>query len=251
MENSMPSNSSRPNLRAFLILLLGIITILVITGCSALTGQTPVPPPTEPGQTEPPPTPLPTECKPIRIANSDGLSLITLPDGSQIFLGNNTEIDFIPGGYCLGISEHRAYLLRGEIAVRSLLPDDSLFTVFSPEGFKVTLDDTGLVTYNLEKTLLTLNCSNGNCTIGTEQQPYLLTCGQMVEFDQNAVPNGPFGITVSVLEPYGDWLLPKCDFTPPEPTSTPTPDIGATATAACSAWNNEFPSTPCPTFSNP
>jgi hypothetical protein len=249
----MSSNTSKPNLRIFLILLLGIMIVLVITGCDALTGRTPLPPPTEQVQTEPPPTALPTECKPIGFANSEGLSLITFPDGSQVFLGANTEVDFIPGGYCPGINEHHAYLLRGEIAVRSLLQDDSLFSVFSPEGFKVTLDDTGLVVYDQENKLLTLNCSNGNCTIGTEKQSYLVTCGQMVEFDQNAVPNGPFGINVSMLAPYGDWLLPKCDSIPEVPTSTPTPtpDVGATATAACSAWNNEFPSTPCPTFSNP
>jgi hypothetical protein len=248
----MPSISSNPNQRIFVILLLGILFIAVITGCSALTGRTPIPP-TEQVTTEAPPTPVPTECKAIRFANSEGLSLITFPDGSQVFLGANTEVDFIPGGYCPGIMEHRAYLQRGEIAVRSLLPETSLFTVFSPEGFKVTLDDTGLVKYDLDKKILTLNCSNGNCTIGTEQQPYLLTCGQMVEFDQNAVPNGPFGINISVLEPYGDWLLPKCDFIPEVPTSTPTPtpDVGATATAACSAWNNQFPSTPCPTYSSP
>jgi hypothetical protein len=244
----MPSTVSKSKLQAFLVLSLGILTILVLSGCAALTGQTPVPPPTLPDQTEPPPTPVPTECKPIRFANSDGLSLLTLPDGSQVFLGSNTEIDFIPAGYCPGITQHQATLLRGEIAVRSLLPEGSLFTVFSPEGFKVTLDDTGFVTYSVENTLLTLNCSNGNCTIGTEQQPYVLTCGQLVEFDQNAVLNGPFAINVSVLAPYGDWLLPKCDI--PE-VPTPTPDIGATATAACSAWNAEFLLTPCPTFSNP
>lgn len=249
----MPSNSKNSHLRIFLIFLLGILSIAVFTGCSILTGRTPIPPPTEQVQTEPPPTAIPTDCKPIRMANSEGLSLVTFPDGSQVFLGANTEVDFIPGGYCPGISEHRAYLLRGEIAVRSLLPDTSLFTIFSPEGFKVTFDDTGLVNYNVDKKLLTLNCTNGNCTIGTLEQPYLLTCGQMVEFDENAVPNGPFGINVSILAPYGDWLLPKCDFIPNEPTSTPTPtvDVGATATAACSAWNNQFPSTPCPTFSSP
>lgn len=248
----MPVKASSTNLRAFLIISLIIMTVLVITGCSFLIGQTP-PPPTEQVTTVAPPTPLPVECKPIRFANSQGLSLITFPDGSQVFLGTNTEIDFIPGGFCPGIKEHRATLLRGELAVRSLLPPDSLFTVFSPEGFKVTLDETGLVNYNQETRLLTLNCTNGNCTIGTEEQPYLLTCGQMVEFDQNAVPNGPFGINISVLAPYGDWLFPKCDFIPEVPTSTPTPtpDVGATATAACSAWNNQFPSTPCPTFPSP
>lgn len=244
----MRSNSSGSNPRTFLMLALGILVIGVLSGCAALTGQTPLPPPTIPGQTEPPPTPVPTECKPIRFANSDGLSLLTFPDGSQVFLGNNTEIEFIPAGYCPGVTRHEAVILRGEIAVRSLLPEGSLFTVYSPEGFKVTLDDTGLVTYSVEKTLLTLNCSNGNCTLGTEQQPYVLTCGQVAEFDQNAVLNGPFAINVSVLAPYGDWLLPKCDL--PE-VPTPTPDFGATATAACSAWNTEFLLTPCPTFSNP
>lgn len=250
----MPSKASKIKLQVFLTLSIGIMAILVLTGCAALNPQTPLSTPTIPAQTEPPtPTPLPAECKPIRFANSNGLALITFPDGSQVFLGGNTEIDFIPGGYCPANKEHRVYLLRGEIAVRSVLPEDALFTVFSPEGFKVTLDDTGLVSYNFDKKLLTLNCSNGNCTIGTGQQPYVLTCGMLAEFDQNAVLNGPFAINISVLQPYGDWLLPKCDFITEDPTSTPTPtqDFGATATAACSAWKNVFLLTPCPTFTNP
>lgn len=248
----MPSTPSKTKLRAILILSFGLLVLLVVTaGCTLLNPQTP-PTPTAviPGQSETPsPTALPAECKPIRFANSDGLSLITFPDGSQVFLGNNTEIDFIPVGYCPGIKEHRVTLLRGEIAIRSLLPDDALFMVFSPEGYKVTLDDTGLVSYNPENSLLSVNCSNGNCTIGTEQQPYVLSCGMLAEFDRNAVLNGPFAIDNAVLAPYGEWLLPTCYI--PTPESTPTPDFGATATAACSAWNNEFLLTPCPTFSNP
>lgn len=35
------------------------------------------------------------------------------------------------------------------------------------------------------------------------------------------------------------------------PTLSPTPDYGATATAACGSFNDEFPGTPCPTLSNP
>ena len=32
----------------------------------------------------------------------------------------------------------------------------------------------------------------------------------------------------------------------PSPTLTPTPDIAATATAACEAFEDQFPLTPCP-----
>ena len=35
------------------------------------------------------------------------------------------------------------------------------------------------------------------------------------------------------------------------PTLSPTPDYGATATAACGSFNEQFPGTPCPTLSNP
>ena len=37
----------------------------------------------------------------------------------------------------------------------------------------------------------------------------------------------------------------------PSPTITATPDIGATATAACGSFESQFPGTPCPDDSNP
>ena len=37
----------------------------------------------------------------------------------------------------------------------------------------------------------------------------------------------------------------------PTPTFTATPDIGATATAACGSFQSQFPGTPCPDASNP
>ncbi len=35
------------------------------------------------------------------------------------------------------------------------------------------------------------------------------------------------------------------------PTLSSTPDVEATATAACGSFNEQFPGTPCPTLSNP
>jgi hypothetical protein len=37
----------------------------------------------------------------------------------------------------------------------------------------------------------------------------------------------------------------------PSPTFTETPDIGATATAACGDFESQFPGTPCPDTSSP
>jgi hypothetical protein len=34
----------------------------------------------------------------------------------------------------------------------------------------------------------------------------------------------------------------------PSPTGTATPDLGATATAACGEFESQFPGTPCPEF---
>jgi hypothetical protein len=42
-----------------------------------------------------------------------------------------------------------------------------------------------------------------------------------------------------------DLVLPTATATP-IPAATSVPEIGATATAACSIFNQEFPGTPCP-----
>lgn len=228
---------------------LGILIILVMVGCSVFTPPTQVPTQV-PIPTEPPATQVPPDCKSMRFANTVGMALLNLPDGSQVFMNSDTEFDFIPGNYCPDRPAHQVILLKGEIAIHSILPQDILFAVFSPEGYKITLNETALVRYDQAGKRLAVYCSNGFCTLGTDAQPVLITCGQMAELDQAGNLSGPFVIDVSVLQPYGEWLLPRCgNFTTSTPAEdTPSYDFGATATAACSAWNNQFPSTPCPTM---
>jgi len=228
---------------------LGIISLLGVSACAGLSTVSPTGTPTPDGGTEPPATQPVVACIPMRVANSAGLALLTLIDGSQVFLGPETEFEFIPMGSCTGADTHRVTLLKGEIAVSSLLPITNPFTVFSPNGTKATLDQNGLVRIDPETGNFQVNCSNGNCTIGMDPQPSILTCGQAGTFDLEGQFSGPDEIDLDLLAPYGDWLLPKCDLVPTETPSgeTPVPDIGATATAACSAWLNQFPLTPCPT----
>lgn len=229
----------------------GLIVALILASCSGI--KTPTPTVTPLPGTGTPGTPVTDTCKPMRVASSSGMALLNLPDGSQVFLAPNTEFDFIPSGYCPGDALHQLTLIKGEIALRSILPNERLFKIITPEGYTVTLNDTGLITYDMDKKRTTVNCTNGFCTMGTEAQPVMITCGQMAEIDPGPVINGPFGIDLTKLAPYGDWLMPKCGqgATVTPSISTPTPDFGATATAICSDWQNNFPMTPCPTFTNP
>jgi len=230
----------------------GLIVILMLASCSGINTPTQVLTPL-PGTGTPSVTQEPNSCKPMRVATSNGIALLNLPDGSQVFLAANTEFDFVPAGNCPGESAHQLSLIKGEIAVRSITPNEQLFKIITPEGYLVTLNDTGLITYDLEKHRVTVNCSNGFCTLGTADKPVMITCGQMAEMDPGPVINGPFAIDTSKLAPYGEWLMPKCGqgSTATPAVSTPTPDIGATATAICSDWKNQFPMTPCPTMTNP
>ncbi|MCJ7569497.1 MAG: hypothetical protein MUO58_18470 [Anaerolineales bacterium] len=80
-------------------------------------------------------------------------------------------------------------------------------------------------------------------------------------FDQFYVCPAPVSVEAC---PPDDVLAPVCptcmpvptdgakslDLTP-TPTFTATPDIGATATAACGSFQSQFPGTPCPDASSP
>ena len=184
----------------------------------------------------------------MRVANSAGLALLTFTDGSQVFLGPETEFDFIPMGSCTGADAHRVTLLKGEIAISSLLPLPDLFIVDNGGGIEATLSETGLVRIDAETGTMQVNCTNGICSLGNSSQPFALVCGETGEIELDGQYTGPDDIDLDLLKPYGDWLMPKCDLVP---TPTPTPNIGATSTAACSDWLNQFPLTPCPTNINP
>ncbi|MFC2063924.1 hypothetical protein ACFLXB_02380 [Chloroflexota bacterium] len=231
-----------------LMTLLAIVSLLAISACTEIFPVTPTSTQNLVVSTEPPATQPLVECIPMRVANSAGLALLTFTDGSQVFLGPETEFDFIPMGSCTGAATHRVTLLKGEIAISSLLPLPVLFIVDNGGGIEATLSETGLVRIDAETDALQVNCTNGICSLGNSSQPFALVCGETGEIELDGQYTGPDEIDLDLLIPYGDWLMPKCDLVP---NPTPTPNIGATSTAACSDWLNQFPLTPCPTNINP
>jgi hypothetical protein len=229
---------------------LGIVAIIVLTGCQPKSTQDPTQvltqaPITPPESTA---TPLPVQCDPITASNDSGLTILTLPDGSQIYLAENTEIDFTPAGYCPGLGEHSILLKQGRVAVHSLLPDSNWIVISSPDGYLARIGDTGLVTFDTAGSGFMLACTNGTCALGMNAENLvMLTCGERGDLDAAGNFTGPAGIELAVLSQFGEWLQPNCG---PSQTSTPpspagTPEAAATATAYCTSFQSQFPLTPC------
>ncbi len=224
---------------------LGILAAIVLTGCQ------PGPTPTSP--TEPVATPLPAQCDPITVSNGSGQTVLTLPDGSQIYLAASTEIEFTPAGYCPGLEEHHILLKQGAVAIHSLLPEGRWIVVSSPDGYLAQLGETGLVTFDPEGHLFTLACTNGTCALGADVDKLTpLGCGESADLDADGNFSGPFNVDPATLVQFGEWLQPKCaparTSTPKPSTQTPTPDAAATATAYCASFHSQFALTPCPPY---
>jgi hypothetical protein len=234
------------------------LVLLVIMAATLLTGCAPSSTPTPTQQPTPVATPLPVHCNPINVSTGAGQTILTLPDGSQIYLAENTEIDITPAGYCGGNEQHAIMLKQGQVAINSLLPAGKMVIITSPNGYIGQVSETGLVTFDPSASLFTLACTNGTCTLAAKADKLTsLNCGESAFLDTYGNFNGPFNVDPETLVHFGEWLQPKC---PPErtstpkpatatpiPTETPTLDMGATATAYCGSFNHQFPLTPCPT----
>jgi hypothetical protein len=227
---------------------LGIFTVIIMTSCQPDRIETSSP--------EPVTTPLTGKCDPITASNDIGMTILTLPDGSLIYLAESTEIEFTPAGYCQGVDEHRILLNQGQVAIHSLLPEGKWTVVRSPDGYLAKVGDTGLVSFDPEGRGFTLACTNGSCALGVNVDTLtLLGCGESAELDATGNFIGPFNVDTDSLVQFGQWLQPKCapaqTSTPKSPTNTLIPatetlDAAATATASCASFHRQFPLTPCP-----
>ena len=133
------------SLKTAILILVGTILFTTLTGCKP-AAPTDVPVPT--------PVSLPM------------LSVLNLPDGSQIVLKSFSEIKTGPGD---------TLIKSGEILVVSLLPSGSWFTVVNPRGFigHVTADPNKpgaimLVTYDDVTGKFTVVCIQGICELGPD-----------------------------------------------------------------------------------
>ena len=250
-----------------------VFSLFLIVACAPLSVLLPT------SLSTPVATPLPELCNPVLINTSSSLTTIRLPDNSEVYLFENTEIELTVGGNCPGMPEHRIVLRRGQVAIQSHLPVGLWFIVSNPGGYVAQLNDTGTVSYDPDSSRFLLDCTNGNCALGPNpQQLTQLGCNEGGGLDQNGLFSGPFAIDINALQAeYGIWIIPQCvafetntpspletaTSTPTEtltptrtptggptstrtPTPTATPNRAATATAYCRSFQNQFPGTPCP-----
>ncbi|MHB8088157.1 MAG: FecR domain-containing protein [Anaerolineaceae bacterium] len=249
-----------------------ILTFSLLSGCGLISNIQGVEIVAEATSTETPAaieipklieTPPASRCDPFTATNDSGLAIISMPDGSQLFLGSNTEISVVPAGYCSGNTTHNVTLKKGQVAVHSFAPVWATIVVTSPEGHIANIGASGLVIYDETTHSFTLQCSNINCSMGrdiTVITPVECGVGMSLDINGNAVSLMP--VDPAFLALFGNWLVPQCEIpqnvgtpsaeTPPlEVTATPT-EIGtqdafaATATAFCDAFHQQFVSTPCP-----
>lgn len=238
-------NTTRPRFTppgSFVVM--AILAALALVGCQPASNPAVIP--ASPG--EPVSTPTPSSCNPITAGNDIGLTLLTLADNSQIELGENTEIIFTPAGYCPGLAEHHILIKQGQVAISSQLQQGKMMQINSPAGYLAQVNRTGLITYNPADGSFRIDCTSSPCSMGVSASSMIaLNCGESGKLDAAGVYSGPTAINLEELLKFGEWLLPQCPITP-APSSTP--DFGATATAACASFEDQFPLTPCPP-SNP
>ena len=172
------------------------------------------------------------------------LSYIRFPDGSELYLAPETEIEILSiEDLSTGISGYEILLSRGQLVILSQPPQEVQFTVISPEGYIAQL--TGSIMFvGIEKDLgkFTAICVDGVCDLGSDLQSLIPLAAESEGWlDENGNFQGPFEIDINTLregcgEDYISVVIPP----------TPTPDIGATATAFCGTFEEENPGTPCP-----
>lgn len=197
-----------------------------------------------------------TPGEPMVVKYETGQNYIRLPDGSEIILGLNSEIELNKVfGLTRGASEHEVLLLRGTILVISRLPEGRWFTVINPDGYIARVTGSVMVVgYDAETGQFITDCVEGDCELGPDAQTlFQLAADDQGWLDENGNFQGPFEVDMEELRTtYGEAIpteppdteTPEPDTETPEP-DTETPDAEAAATAACEEHLSQFPLTPC------
>lgn len=182
----------------------GILAVIALASCQP--GSNPTQPLTTPTSlSEPINTPLATGCNLITTSNDIGLTILILMDRSQIYLGANTEIAFIPTGYCQGLKEHHVLLKKGQVAVSSQLPKGEFFQINSPDGYLAQVSKSGLITFDPVERSFRLSCKDGPCALGVSADKLvILGCGESAVLDGVGNFSGPTTIVTASLLPFGE-----------------------------------------------
>ncbi|RJP53340.1 MAG: hypothetical protein C4586_01565 [Anaerolineaceae bacterium] len=248
----------RPDRSEFFYITLSILMLtgMILGGCSP-TAPSVVDTPTAPPNKGAPAVSSETNelpavtGNPLVIRTEAGSSYVRLPDGSEIFIQPNTEIELYQvAGLTNEASEHVVLLHYGEVLVNSQLPAGKWFTVISPDGYIARVTGSIMVVGYDEATgeFLT-SCVEGDCELGSDAQSlFQLAAQDQGWLDKNGNFLGPFDADLDVLRAtYGVVIPTKAvETNTPEGFVSPA-DLDATATAACNKFHSNFPLTPtCP-----
>lgn len=220
-----------------------LLTGLLLTACYS-TPDTPI----LPSDTAPP---SPTEeILPTATESPINTSIVKFPDGSEItlFAGSQIDVfttfDLAPRGSGGLIS-----LQKGQIIVNSNLPTGLWFTVFNPFNYIALVTGSIMeLAFDPDTGIYIMDCKDGSCQMGIniDNSMYILE-KQQACMDASGNVYGPFEDVP--FDELADLCLEYILLGTPTPLGeqpSATPDIRASATAACQEFEGEFPGTPCP-----
>lgn len=241
-----------PTFKVISILAVTIVTLLMaLTGCGKPTWT---PPPTSTSLPTATDTPTPSPTTAVITENS----AITLPDGSMVVLkpGAEVEISELPG-LPEDAVEVKILIKKGEILVAPAQSNPGWLNVVSTKGYFARVTGCAMiVSFSEVKDSFELQCIGGECEIGKDMEHLLAAASNKNWLYQGGIFFEPTSIDFSkIYTTYGKIipacvkaaeLMPVTGSTPLAVTPSATGDVAATATAACAAFNQLFPATPCP-----
>ncbi len=234
------------------------LLLMLLAGCAK---ETPAPtatqrPPIQTATSTTAPSATATEvptATPTPVIPND---VVTLPDGSKIILRPGARIEILKQpGIPPQSQEIIIQLLEGEIMAVSALKGTNWLTIQNPKGESARFQGCAVVV-GVDKTLdsFELKCLASKCEIGSDDQNFIPAAALFSSIFQKGKLLDPAKFDVVKLAADYDVDYPACakDVIPtatPTATKAPptaTPNKAATATAACEAFHQQFPATPCP-----
>lgn len=237
-----PGSISQKSICAFMVLV-----VLLLSACSFFTTSPTPPPDTAPTPVSETPT---EEILPTTTASVMGTSIVQFPDGSAITLFADSLIDIITIlDLVPDVPAHGITLQKGHIIVNSQLPEGLWFSVVNPFNFVALVTGSIMeLAFDPDTGLYIMDCKEGTCKMWVDNENLFDVLEQQQGcMDKTGNFFGPF------VDVAFDELADLCQNYIPIETPTPegqqpsaTPDIRASATAACEEFASEFPGTPCP-----
>lgn len=213
------------------------------------------------------------------------LSKLNMPDGSTIVVNGSAEFGVSRLANLASSLNYQGWVASGEVLVVSQLPTGTWYTIVNPSGFiaRVTASNSApgaimLVKFDPATGTFTINCILGICQMGQDPenlsniplnnqgslnqggtfQGTSASAGALITATYGSYITGGSPVATYTSIPAASTItttatsIPSATRTSPpnQPTAvntnTPVPNLAATATAACSSFQSQFPGTPCP-----